>query len=399
MSWCFTCGSLAKPSCPLSEHCLFDMTLHTMKNIEAFIGLQEEFKKMNHEGTDKLAMALEKRKEIKKHLDMLVSSVTVTLDEIHGLQDQNNLEMAELASMIEKGMSKASANQTDSLNDSKESFLFDLKSFAENFSPEDTAQTLKLKVKKSLAYGDDKLTAATSEALKLEQHKKLRLTVNLMDENNQLVPSCPWLQDGFRLLNANGKDGLGALGREARRKLLLLSHLVFSLTQKQKQGSSSQTTTTPSVGDTCPASDCVNTKEPLNRSLQSFVPNSSSSTSEQNVPRPINLTKSCFTLGQSTFVLRILKSQVLIGEVSIIPSATSSCGPSFVSFVEELGNFCFKSPKSFSQSISKVIPKNDNLKVKYSRKTFISNTSIAFVHLFTGLWRCVCYDSHGKFLF
>ena len=382
-SWCFSCGSFAKLSCSLSKHCLFDMTLHTMKNIEAFIGLQEEFKKMNEEGTDKLAMALEKRKEIKKHLDMLVTSVNVTLDEIHGLQDQNNLEMAELAASIAKELPKAAASATDDPGkDLKELFLFDLKSLGENFSYEDTTETLKLKVGKSLASGEEKLSAATSEALKFKEHKKLKIMINLLDENDQMVPTCSWLQDGFRLLYADGKDGLGCMSREGRKKLSLLSYLVYSIIQKQKQELTSQTT--PRVVNSSLTPVPVNlmdqaTKESSLEATNTDVARNSSragvysceslyrnhSSSSQPLPtspvsllaapvsRSYSFNESSFNFGQSVFILRVFNNLVPFGEIHIRPT-TIFQGPHFVPFVKELGNFCFKSPKIFSRTISKV---------------------------------------------
>ena len=309
------------------------MSAHTLNNIESFIGLQEAFKKMNNEGTNKLALALGKRKEIQKHLDLLVSSVHVALDEILRLQDENNLEMAELASVIERETSSTSEAKEGLRNDSKESFLYGLKSLAENFSPDDTAESFEEKCKKFFALGEEKLKAATIEALKYEEHKQLRLAVNLLDENCHSVPTCAWLQDGFRLLTASGGDGLSDLGSdEIRKKLSLLSHLVFSLlSQNQERGSSSSHTTSsrPSIVNPSPAN--VGSLSTL------------SSSRAQPIPKLYVLNASSFLLGQSIFILRIFQNKALISKVHIHPTFTSPTGPHFLPFVMELGNFCFKS--------------------------------------------------------
>jgi hypothetical protein len=53
------------------------------------------------EQTKKLTAVLKKRKEVQEQLDAIVKSVTAVGDQVKKLQEENNIEMAELISLIE----------------------------------------------------------------------------------------------------------------------------------------------------------------------------------------------------------------------------------------------------------------------------------------------------------
>jgi hypothetical protein len=53
------------------------------------------------EQTKKLTAVLKKRKEVQEQLDAIVKSITAVGDQVKKLQEENNIELAELMSLIE----------------------------------------------------------------------------------------------------------------------------------------------------------------------------------------------------------------------------------------------------------------------------------------------------------
>lgn len=365
---------MARDNCTTFEHSLVNMTAETIKNLEAFFGLKEELQKMKNQGVDKLAMAIAKRKQVKKHLDNLIKSITATKYEIDELQDENNLLLTELVSLLEPTVRKP-VDETGSPFETKDYFLSELKSLTDDSSPDDTAETLKIKIMKSVEMSEEKFREAEAIASEFDKFKKLKITVTVTDEDNDTLPTVPWLENGFKLLNADGSDGLGATGRFVRQNLTLLSHIILSLIRRQgtiPQESVTCTDLLPAVRakvSTPSASSAPCSQPHLNAAFRSdqdsedFEPKSFATlfksppklgvtflgTSLMTLPPTVPAANN-FTIGQSKFFLKVYKSGVLQGEIQICPVPTF-----YPDFVKLLGDFCYKSPKIFSETISKVI--------------------------------------------
>lgn len=367
LSWCFTCGTTTRTICTLSEHSSVHVTASTMKNLEAFLSLKEELESLKTKGADKLALAIQKRKEIEEHLNLLIKSVTATLEGIQDLQDENNLLMTELVSMLEGSTLSAGSSSEDS----KDFFLSELSSIIGDANPNDTVETLKLKLNKSTELCEQSIRVASAAASNYERCKKMRITVNLFDEENRRLPTCPFFEDGFRLMNTNGADSLANVGQPVRQDLLLLSHVVFSLLRKQnvdlrhaQQGDCSEGATALSTKkdkSKISASPLSNSKsmlsllDPLSDVLPStshHQDNSIESSTRSFVALPMPLRKE-FVLGQSIFIFRLSQSGVLKSEIHVQTAAKF-----YPEFMKKLGKFCHKSPQTFSTKVEKVYSAN-----------------------------------------
>lgn len=355
---------MTKATCALSKHSSVDMTDDTVKNLEAFLSLKEELQTMKNTGTDKLAMAIQKRKEIQEHLDFLIKSLTATMEEIQEFQDENNLIMTEMVSTLEGNV--LMPGPAEAGNETKDFFLSELLSIVGDSKQDDTAETLKVKLNKSAELCEQNLLKATASASEYELCKKMRITVNLYDEEDRRIPTCSWFDDGFRLLKKNGSDGLNNAGALVRQDLILLSHVVFSLLRKKKVNLKSEQDASssgqqsnlpvPSIPDSATIGKTLGTKLPslFSNSPTSNLPLPSTSsitnvveTQHPKVPLPVAVTS--FALGHSIFIMRLAQRGITKGEIHIQPVTTFH-----PDFMTSLGNFCFQSPKVFCLTNVKV---------------------------------------------
>ena len=327
---------MTKTICTLLEHCFVNMTASTVRNMEVFLSLKEELQTMKNKGQDKLAVAIQKRKEIEEHLNLLITTVKATMEEIQDLQDENNLLMTELVSMLD-------SNSKEDTEETKD-FLSELNSIVCNSSPDDSIETLKLKLKKSTDLCETNLQVATATASHYERCKKIRISVHLFDEEDRPMPTCNWLEDGFRLMNKDGTDGLPNTEQNVRQDLMLISHTVFSLLKKKNVGLGQQV-----GGATALKSKVVSLQ--LAKSLPSLldadVALPSTSLLPARVPTPLGTD---FVLGESIFIFRLAHSSVPTAEMHIRPVTNF-----YPEFINKLGRFCYKCPRTFAITIEKVI--------------------------------------------
>ena len=296
----------------------------------SYLTLKEELFKLKDKGTNKLSMAILKRKQVQGQLALILKSVKAAEEEIVQLQDANNLHLTEMVSILER----KSISETEPLHqqgDGKIEFL-KLVDLVDDASPTDTAEALKLKMIKTVERYEQMLREATAIHKDYDFRLKTKIRAILYDKNDQQIPTCNELENGFRI-NAESP----VLRKEAvlRQDLMLISFAIFSFLQRQN-------------------ANLKNVQhQPKKHETTSSVPNStrskSSSLQTTNVSHMASRPSGKFVLGQSIFVLRLFKSGTPKGEIHIRPE------PTFDSlFLQQLGDFCYNSQKHFSQTIEKV---------------------------------------------
>lgn len=323
---------MAKQGCS-SAHSIIDVTANTVKNFESLLKLRDDIKKMREQGQTNLAMAISKRKEVQAHLTQLSLSLNMALNEVNQLEDQNNMQLMEMVSQLEASSSHLKSSLLSTSRGQEDPLLSELISLVDDSQPEDSLDTLKEKMKKSIQSSEFKLGAANALMSKLMYQKKCRISVRVADSKNQPVPTWDLMENGFNTYWP-GETSL----TPTKRDFLLLSHIVFSI---QKRGLNK---------NTCEPSS------PL-KSSKSFTPSSESKAShrveECLVRKPaalINPPVEKFDIRKSMFSIAVRRHGTLKGEIHI--KLSTSCDSPFI---QELGKICFRSPKPVSDMIGKVI--------------------------------------------
>jgi hypothetical protein len=293
------------------------MTPDTIRNLEGLLKSKEELMKMKKTGMEKLTMAIEERKIVKKQLALILKSIRHSEEEIMKLQDENNSQMIEMVSVLERSRSKAVG--VKDVPEKKELFFSQLMSIVEGSTAEDNVDTLKQKMKKSIELYDQKRRESMALSSEYKFRKKVKIGVLFFDENDRRIQTVPFLENGLR------SQPLPSLtGSEIQQDSLLMSHAVFTLLKHQKIQLEREEPTA-SAQQTC-------------QSLPSTV-------------RPINK----FVLDNlSIFKFRIYHCGNLQEEmvVRLELSNFKNCD-----FLQKLGEFCFKSQKVFCSKIDEVTKK------------------------------------------
>lgn len=280
------------------------MTADTIRNMESLLNLKEELFKLKDRETNNLAKAIEKRKEIQNHLTLILKSIKAASIQVKQLENENNLLLTEMVSLLE-------ANNTA---DSSTSKLQELLVLVEDSSPDDSPEILKMKMKKSVEISEQKLCEATTIALEYELHQKAKIAIQMSNEKGP-IPTCSLLDKGFCLQPSN--PSLKA-GNDTQQDLTLISHGIFTLLKR------------PSV---------VKNNELPETNYASSASFSASSLLSNNKFNPYT----------SLFIMKWFELGVQMGEIHIRPNIFCS-----LEFVQQLGDFCYKSPKSFGCALEKV---------------------------------------------
>jgi small nuclear ribonucleoprotein (snRNP)-like protein len=77
------------------------VTGNTIKNFESLLKLRDELKKMRDQGQTKLALAIEKRKEVQAHLNQVSQCLNLVLHEVNQQEEENNIILVEMISLLE----------------------------------------------------------------------------------------------------------------------------------------------------------------------------------------------------------------------------------------------------------------------------------------------------------
>jgi hypothetical protein len=167
-----------------------------------------------------------------------------------------------------------------------------------------------------------------------EFRKKVKIGIRLFDENDKLIPTVPWLENGFRFQPLSPS----LTGSEIQQDSILVSHAVFTLLKHQNiQLKREEQAAASAIMEEPQTVVSLKSQQPC----QSLV---------RSLPvRPVNE----FVLDNlSIFKFRIFQSGNLEGEIVVRPEHSNfkNCD-----FLQKLGEFCFRTQQVFCSEIDKVI--------------------------------------------
>ena len=324
VGWCFVCTATEKPSCVPLGHSIVKMTADEIfENLDAANKLKEELLKLNDQKTDNLAKAVQKRKQVQEKLSFIMKSITAAGDRVKQLEDENNLRLTEMVSILERNNSPNIAPSNVNKSGNEDLFLSESMELVDDSSPYDTAETLRLKMINSVELSKQNLCEAIALFSVYDIHEKLKITIQLYDDEDCPISTCSSLEGGFRLQPAYPPTI--TMFPEIRQEFILINHVITSFLHNQL-------------------------------SLESAPKEDSAVASMTSLVRNFQATSlvasnNKFTLSQSSvFILRLFQSNIQIGELHIRPVPTFP----HREFVQTLGEFCYKSPQIFCDSVEKV---------------------------------------------
>ena len=316
---------MAKSDCQ-SVHSTIDVTTSTIKNFESLLKLREDMKRIKDEGQTKLALAIEKRKEIQGHLKQVSQSLKVALGEVKQQEEINNLRLVEMISQLEGSNPHLKPHQVTAAEGQEDPFLTELVSLVDDSNPDDSIDTLKEKMANSIQSIERKLSLANEMATELTRQKKSRISVRVVDSKNQTIPTWELLESGFNTYWP-GEISL----TPTKRDFLLLSHIVYSI---KKRGSN--------VGHQKGSID-----DPID---EQFLPAKSDTQQLEKKPAVISIPPvEKFDINKSILIITIRRWGAVKGTLNI--KLSPGCDSPFI---QQLGKICFRSPKEFSNMIGKV---------------------------------------------
>ena len=216
---------MAKTECCTSKHSILNLAEDTVKNLDAFVDLREEFETEKTKEKMKLTKGLEMRKDIQMHLKKLAQSVEASREQVKELQLENDVCMAEIVSKL-NGLQDLFMNTT-------ELFLSEVASCLDDSTPEEMLDKLKVELNKSLEICEKSLRETTSLSCEYDRWKKMKIAIKISDVDGRPVSTCSLLDRGFQLLTKDGSDGVAHITNSSvRQDLILLSHVVSSLIKR-----------------------------------------------------------------------------------------------------------------------------------------------------------------------
>lgn len=218
---CYTCESIALVECFTSRHCIVNLPAGSIKNLDDFLSLKKELEELKSNEKYLLNEAIEKAQEMQQHLGLLSTSISATKEHIYKLQEENNIQLRQLISKLESVTSSQTASNL-------QRFLNISSFMAEHdfTSPFWTMNTLKEKLGESNRMCQKTLDRARD----MEFYQRMRIAVKVSDEDDRQLLSWPLLEDGFRLKNPSGLDGIAnVVNPVVRQDLTMLSHVVSNL--------------------------------------------------------------------------------------------------------------------------------------------------------------------------
>ena len=320
------------------------MTADSIRNLEGLLKSKEELMKVKDTGMKKLTMAIEERKQIQEQLALILKSIRHSEEEIMKLQDENNIQMIQMVSLLEKSGSTAGGAQD--VPAKKELFFSQLMSIVEGSTVEDNVDTLKRKMEKSIELYDEKQCESIAINSEYKLRKKIKIAVHLFDENDRRIQTVPFLENGFRFQPLSPSLS----GSEIQQDSILVSHAVFSLLKHQKIELKREEPAAASAIMEEPQTVVPSQKKRKKsaKKEKSQQPNQSLVQSLPFTVRPMNK----FVLDNlSVFKFRIFHKGKLEGEIFIRPEVSNfkNCD-----FLQKLGQFCFKTQKVFCSTKIKV---------------------------------------------
>ena len=402
-SWCQVCGVVAKASCTAANHkCVNKYKINSSSTPPAaatnkgedIASLKSDLMKLKELSQSKLAQAIDKTKEVQCHLDLVLKSLKMSERDVKEMYDHNSALLSEMTAMME---AKKASPPPQSVG------MAELLALVEDSKADDSHDTLRRKMQTSVDKCDEKLARASQKVVDLQKQKKTRIAVRLYDEKNQVIPTWGLLDGGFNICWPRD-----APLTPTRRDFLLLSHVVASIQKRNRSDYLNNKTTTadrkpfpaiasapaPAHGLGGASKHSTTSKEEAEASgstnaaaadslptlLQALLKEESRRpTPTVSVPQPTAVAAAIATVapvarlsdsggppknysaaltrsppakyiaGQSIFILTLKYYGSPEGQVHIKPSTSF-----YPSFVQQLGDFCFRAPKEFSQAIDKV---------------------------------------------
>ena len=226
---------MAKTECCTSRHSILNLAEDTVKNLDAFVDLREEFETEKTKEKMKLTKGLELRKDIQMHLKNLAQSVEASSKQVKELQLENDVCMAEIVSKL-NGLLQTTEME-DPLMNTTELFLSEVASCLDDSTPEarpeEMVAKLKVELNKSLETCEKSLQETTSLSCEYDRWKKMKIAIKISDVDGRPVSTCSLLDRGFQLLTKDGSDGVAHITNSSvRQDLILLSHVVSSLIKR-----------------------------------------------------------------------------------------------------------------------------------------------------------------------
>ena len=226
---------MAKSECCTSKHSILNLAEDTVKNLDAFVDLREEFKSEKTKEKIKLTKGLELRKDIHMHLKNLAQSVEASSKQVKELQLENDVCMAEIVSKL-NGLLQTTEME-DPLINTTELFLSEVASCLDDSTPEarpeEMVAKLKVELNKSLETCEKSLQETTSLSCEYDRWMKMKIAIKISDVDGRPVSTCSLLDRGFQLLTKDGSDGVAHITNSSvRQDLILLSHVVSSLIKR-----------------------------------------------------------------------------------------------------------------------------------------------------------------------
>ena len=106
---------------------------------------------MKEQKTDKLTKTVQNRRQVQEKLSAVMKCIKTAEEGVEQLQDQNNLCLAEMLSILEQDTKIASQQGGQNF------FLSELMKMVDDSSPDDTVETLRLKMDKTVQSCGEKL--------------------------------------------------------------------------------------------------------------------------------------------------------------------------------------------------------------------------------------------------
>lgn len=303
------------------------MTADAIRNLDALLNLKEELLKMKDQKTDNLTKAIEKRMQVQEKLSVVMASIKAAENNVKRLQEENNVCMAEMISILEQiNNPTIQADGLKTEDNMKDLFLTDLMDLVDESSPDDdTAEILRLKMVKSVELSEQKLNEAMVLASEYDFQETMKIVIQLFDGEDRPITTGKWLEiNGFRFQPVSPS----LMSSQIWQELVLISHVITSFLRRQNVKLVSTQTATSNTASLVTAAT-----EDTAISLQS--------SSQALVRSPVP--------SKNIFVLTLFQSNIQIGEVHIQPLPTFH-----PEFVQKLGNFCNKNLRIFCDNIAKV---------------------------------------------
>ena len=208
---------MAKIECLTSKHSILNLAEDTVKNLDAFVDLREEFETEKTKEKMKLTKGLELRKDIQMHLKKLAQCMEASREQVKELQLENDVCMAEIVSKLD-GLLQTT-EMKNPLMVTTELFLSEIASRLDDSTQEEMVAKLKFDLNKSLEICEQSLKKTRSLSCEYDRWKKMKIAIKISDVDGRPVSISSLLDRGFQLLTEDaGSDGISHITNSSARQ-------------------------------------------------------------------------------------------------------------------------------------------------------------------------------------